>query len=132
MNAYWRPWWEGEEGGGRKSPLLIITVEDDVRCCLSMFRINFRWTKTAGGSTSLLVLMGGSFAFLDSLGSLRPFKASAVRSPPPPRFEVVSHKRLVCRQLTYLVCHKAKGLRAVCANRESFVWTGGSAGSRRA
>lgn len=31
----------------RKSPLLIITVEDDVRCCLSMFRINFRWTKTA-------------------------------------------------------------------------------------
>lgn len=34
-------------GGDRDSLLLIITVEDDVRCCLSMFRINFSWTKTA-------------------------------------------------------------------------------------
>lgn len=40
----------GGRGGDRDSLLLIITVEDDdVRCCLSMFRINFSWTKRAAG-----------------------------------------------------------------------------------
>lgn len=33
--------------GGDREPSVIITVEKDVSCCLSMFRINFIWTKSA-------------------------------------------------------------------------------------
>lgn len=38
------------------SLLLIITVEDDVRCCLSVFRINFSWTKNCAACAAVFIM----------------------------------------------------------------------------
>lgn len=90
----------------RKSPLLIITVEDDVCCCLSMFRINFRWTN------KINKIWGVSMSLFSKL-------ISDLFPPSPSRFA----KTWVRWPLTY-TSHFTSGERpsAPCANSGSFVW----------